>query len=309
MIFFGPVPSRRLGRSLGVNNIPSKHCTYSCVYCQVGRTNKTQIERCNFYKLEDFTETNKIKNAIEKGESVDYLTFVSDGEPTLDINLGFEIESLKNYGVKIAVITNSSLIWRFDVRKDLMKANLVSLKVDTTKKEIWQKINRPHRNLRLEWILDGILEFARMYDGEIITETMLVKGINDSRTNIEEVVNLLTQIKPYKAYLSIPIRPPAEKWVRPPNEKIINRSYQIFKDKIDHVECLLGFEGDNFAFLDNIEKDLLNIIAVHPMREDALLKFLKKAKKDRTFIQNMISQDLIIETEYEGEKFYKRKFP
>lgn len=308
MIFFGPVPSRRLGRSIGVNNIPPKYCTYSCIYCQLGQTNKKQIERRIFYGKKDFFEKNKIEKTIRIGESIDYLTFVPDGEPTLDINLGHEITSLRKYGIKIAVITNSSLIWRSDVKKDLMKTDLVSLKVDTTEKEIWQKINRPHQNLKLESILDGIIEFKKMYKGEIITETMLVDGINDGHNDVQEVANFIAQIKPDKTYLSIPIRPPTEKGVSSPNAKIINRSYQIFRDKIDHVECLFDYEGDDFTFSGNFEKDLLNIIAVHPMREKAVRKFLGKANKDWSFIQKMISQGLIIETEYEGIKFYTKKF-
>lgn len=308
MIFFGPVPSRRLGRSIGVNNIPPKYCTYSCIYCQLGRTNKMQIKRRIFYRKKDFTEENKIEKAIEIGESIDYLTFVPDGEPTLDINLGYEIASLRNYGIKIAVITNSSLIWRLDVKKDLMKTDLVSLKVDTTKEEVWQKINRPHRNLRLESILEGIIEFTKMYNGKIITETMLVEGVNDGQNDVKEVANFLDQIKPAKAYLSSPIRPPTEKGVSSPNERIINRSYQIFRDKIGHVECLFDYEGDDFTFSGNIEKDLLNIIAVHPMREEAVRKFLEKANRDWSFIQKMISKGLIVETEYKGNKFYTRKF-
>jgi len=125
MIAFGPVPSRRLGRSLGVNNIPPKVCTYSCVYCQVGRTIRMQVERRVFYGPEEILQAarDKVERARESGEPIDYLTFVPDGEPTLDVNLGREIELLRSLGIKIAVITNASLIWREDVREALMKAD------------------------------------------------------------------------------------------------------------------------------------------------------------------------------------------
>jgi len=160
MIAFGPVPSRRLGRSLGINNIPPKVCTYSCVYCQLGRTIKMQVERRAFYEPEDILRDvqDKVEKAREAGESVDYLTFVPDGEPTLDINLGREIELLRPLGIKIAVITNSSLIWREDVREALMKADWVSLKMDSVREEVWRRINRPHGSLQLTSILDGALE-------------------------------------------------------------------------------------------------------------------------------------------------------
>ena len=124
MITFGPVPSRRLGRSLGINNIPPKICTYSCVYCQLGRTIKMQADRRAFYEPEKVFQDvkNKVEKAKGKGETIDYLTFVPDGEPTLDINLGREIELLRPLGIKVAVISNSSLIWREDVIADYDQA-------------------------------------------------------------------------------------------------------------------------------------------------------------------------------------------
>ena len=139
MLVFGPVPSRRLGRSLGVNNIPAKICSYSCVYCQLGATIKISIERRPFYDPEKIFK--EVKEKI-KDVGVDYISFVPDGEPTLDINLGKEIEMLKSLNHKIAVLTNGSLIFREDVRKDLSKADLVSLKVDAVSEDLWRKINQ-----------------------------------------------------------------------------------------------------------------------------------------------------------------------
>ncbi|MFO7742846.1 MAG: radical SAM protein, partial [Anaerolineae bacterium] len=132
MIAFGPVPSRRLGRSLGINNIPPKICTYSCAYCQLGRTIKMEVERRPFYEPEDILRhvQDKVEKSEGAGEAIDYLTFVPDGEPTLDANLGHEIELLQPLGIKIAVISNASLVWREDVREELGQADWVSLKVD-----------------------------------------------------------------------------------------------------------------------------------------------------------------------------------
>ena len=146
MIAFGPVPSRRLGQSLGINNIPPKVCTYSCVYCQIGRTIKMDVHRKEYYNWDKILDDVRIKirKVQESGETIDYITFVPDGEPTLDINLGREIEALGKFGIKIAVITNSSLLWRDDVRQELLDTNLVSVKVDSTREKIWRKINRPH---------------------------------------------------------------------------------------------------------------------------------------------------------------------
>jgi wyosine [tRNA(Phe)-imidazoG37] synthetase (radical SAM superfamily) len=179
MIAFGPVPSRRLGRSLGINNIPTKACTYSCIYCQVGKTDPIQIKRASFYDPDDIVGrvSKQIKNAQEKGESIDYLTFVPDGEPTLDINLGREIDLLKPLGIKIGIITNSSLICREDVKKDLMKADWVSVKIEAFSKKRWRKINRPHQSLVLDAVMEGLLDFSNKFHGDLVTETMLHQKI------------------------------------------------------------------------------------------------------------------------------------
>ena len=309
MIAFGPVPSRRLGRSLGINNIPPKICTYSCVYCQLGRTIKMQVKRRTFYEPEEVLQDvhDKVEKARETGEAIDYLTFVSDGEPTLDVNLGREIELLRPLEIKIAVITNSSLIGREDVREELMKADWVSLKMDSTRREIWRKINRPHGTLRLDSILDGALEFASEFKGELMTETMLVEGVNDDDDHIKEVAGFLARLRPTTAYLAIPTRPPAEEWVRPPVEEVINRAYQILNRRLDRVEYLIGYEGNAFAFTGAVESDLLSITSVHPMREDAVSEFLARAGADWAIVRELVEQERLIETEYAGRKFYVRK--
>ena len=198
MIAFGPVPSRRLGQSLGINNIPPKVCTYSCVYCQVGKTHRMQVERSPFYEPEDiFSSVRKlVKKAGKKGESIDYLTFVSDGEPTLDANLAYEIDLLQSIGIKIGIITNASLTFREDVRNDLMKADWVSLKIDSIRKNPWRRINRPHQQLELDLILRGISDFSNNFPGELVTETMLVQGINADASILKETAEFLCQINP-----------------------------------------------------------------------------------------------------------------
>ena len=309
MIAFGPVPSRRLGRSLGINNIPPKICTYSCIYCQLGRTMKMQVKRRAFYEPEEILQDvhNKVEKTRETGEAIDYLTFVSDGEPTLDINLGREIERLRPLGIKIAVITNGSLIGREDVREDLLGADWVSLKMDSTRREIWRKIDRPHGTLRLTSILDGALEFAQAFRGELVTETMLVEGVNDDDDHIREVAGFLARLRPAIAYLAIPTRPPAEEWVRPPGEEVINRAYQIFSEKVDRVEYLIGYEGNAFAFTGDVEEDLLSITSVHPMREDAVSEFLARAGADWSVVHRLIAQDQLVESKYDGLTFYMRR--
>ncbi|MGD2037748.1 MAG: radical SAM protein [Desulfobacterales bacterium] len=310
MISFGPVPSRRLGRSLGINNIPPKICNYSCVYCQIGKTSRMQVDRMPFYDPEEIYRDvrKKIEKALKKGEPVDYLTFVPDGEPTLDVNLGSEIALLKSLGLKIAVITNGALAWRKDVKAELAKADWVSFKIDSKSEKIWRRINRPHRTLKPEAIWAGMLEFADSYSGTLVTETMLVKGINDNVESFTKIAKFLNHMQPVKAYVAVPIRPPAEKWVRPPDGNVINEAFQILNEKPFQVEYLIGYEGDAFAFTGDVEKDLLSITAVHPMREKAVSAFLEKAGKDWSIIRRMIASNSIIETAYGGEKFYIRNF-
>jgi wyosine [tRNA(Phe)-imidazoG37] synthetase (radical SAM superfamily) len=267
-----------------------------------------QVTRSSFYEPRKIFEAvqNKVEEAKKAGEVIDYLTFVPDGEPTLDANLGREIELLRPLGIKIAVITNGSLIWLRDVREDLMKADGVSLKIDSTREEIWRRLDRPYGTLQLTSILDGMLEFVNAYSGELVTETMLVRGVNDDE-HIEEIGDFLAQLEPARAYLSVPTRPPAEEWVRAPGEEVINRAFQTLSKRLDQVEYLIGYEGNAFAFTGDVEQDLLSITAVHPMREEAVSEFLTQAGADWSTIQRLIDSAQLVETEYEGRSFYMRK--
>jgi wyosine [tRNA(Phe)-imidazoG37] synthetase (radical SAM superfamily) len=249
----------------------------------------------------------KISKVMELGESIDFLTFVPDGEPTLDINLGRAIDLLRPLGTKIAVISNASLIWQKNVRNDLAKADWVSLKIDAVAKDIWRHINRPHHDLDLSIILEAMLQFAEKYEGKLVTETILISGVNDSPGDIKKVADFLAQLKPAKAYLSIPTRPPAERWVHPPVENVLNMAYQVVSKRVKDVECLFGYEGNTFSLTGNVEEDLLNIVAVHPMQEEAVRKFLAKAGADWALIDNLVVQDRIFTTDYEGKKFYLRR--
>jgi wyosine [tRNA(Phe)-imidazoG37] synthetase (radical SAM superfamily) len=309
MMAYGPVPSRRLGRSLGINHVPPKACTYSCVYCQLGRTTQMGCERREFYFFEEVVRAveEQVERAHERGEVIDYLTFVPDGEPTMDLNLGREMELLKPLGIKIAVISNGSLMWREDVRRELTGADWVSLKVDAVTDGVWRKVDRPHRRLWLEVILDGMRAFREVFRGELTTETMLVKGINDGDDEIARITGFLGELRPDKAYLAVPTRPPTEDWVEPPDEETLNRAYQSFAKRLDDVEYLIGYEGDAFAFTGNVEEDLLSITSVHPMREDAVETLLKRAKADWSNVDDLIQEGKLIQLDYLGRRFYMRR--
>jgi wyosine [tRNA(Phe)-imidazoG37] synthetase (radical SAM superfamily) len=234
---------------------------------------------------------------------------VPDGEPTLDIDLGKAIKMIKPLGLKVAVISNASLMWDESVREDLYKADLVSLKVDTVNKDIWKRINRPHRDLKLNSILQGIFEFSQIFKGILITETMLIKGLNDSKDEILKAADYIAGLAPARSYISIPTRPPSEKWVKPASESGINMAYQIFTSRLIKSEYLIGYEGNEFASTGKADEDLLSITSVHPMREEGMEEFLKKAHAQRSLLERLIKDKKLIKLDYNNKSFYVRRFP
>ncbi len=309
MRVFGPVPSRRLGRSIGINNIPPKICTYSCVYCQLGRSLDVIVERRDFHPPQDLLEEieEHVRSARDHGESIDYLTVVPDGEPTLDANLGTLLELLRPLDIPLAVITNATLIDQAGVRKDLARADWVSLKVDTVDEEVWRRIDRPHRSLHLPSILEGMRSFASAFSGRLITETMLVAGINDGADPLSRTAAFLRSLRPDTSYLSVPTRPPAEKWVTAPDEEHLNRAWQIFDAHGLSVEYLNAYEGNRFAYTGDVEEGILGITSVHPMREDAVRAYLEKAGSGMELIEGLVQEGKLVTLEYDGRTFYLRK--
>jgi wyosine [tRNA(Phe)-imidazoG37] synthetase (radical SAM superfamily) len=310
MLAFGPIPSRRLGKSLGINNIPVKICPYSCVYCQLGNTINMSVKQKSFYNKDELFRKvqNKVKKARLRRGKIDFLTFVPDGEPTLDLNLKEKIKSFQVFHIPVAILTNASLIWIKKVKVALLDADFISVKVDTVSEEMWKNINRPHKSLDLKQILDGLIDFSKDFKGTLVTETMLIDGF-DYTDEMDKIANFLARIKPSKAYIAIPTRPPAEEWVKPPEENVLNEVFQCFADKlgIRNVEYLIGYEGNAFAFTGNVKEDILSITSVHPMREDAIEEFLKKADVDWSIIKELLSKGKLIMVEYENHKYYMRR--
>jgi len=311
MLIFGPVPSRRLGRSLGINNIPPKACSYSCIYCQVGPTRATEITPREFYPPDQIAKEvqQHLEQVAKGGEQVDYLTFVPDGEPTLDSRLCEAIENLRPLGIPIAIISNASLIWRDAVRTTLAMADWVSLKVDAIDESLWRQINRPHPALDHQAILDGMLSFAGGFKGTLVTETMLVKNLNDRDQAANDLGSFLKKLDPDIAYLTVPTRPPSEKGVYAPDEASLNRTFQIIHQQVDHLELMTGYEGNAFASTGNVAEDLLSITAVHPMREEAVQALLAKTGAGWNLVERLIKEQNLMQTEFEGRKFYIRRFP
>lgn len=310
MITFGPVPSRRLGKSLGINNIiPPKTCSYNCIYCQVGQTVKKSCERENFYEPKLIYEN--VTRHLEKTGKInfpDYLTFVSNGEPTLDKNLGKSIRLLKSTGIPVAVISNASTLYHDSVKEDLDQADWVSLKMDAGDIITWYLVNRPVKGLNFCRLLTGIMNFCNSYSGRLFTETMLVSGSNDSAENVSVLAGMIKELKPEKAYLSVPTRPPSEKNVMPSDPQNLNRAWQIFNDMKINTEFITGFEGTDTGYTGNPYEDILNITAVHPLREDSLVKLIQNDGADRSVVDSLIKQHLIKMVIYKGRKYFIRDY-
>ena len=307
---FGPVPSRRLGRSVGINNIPPKVCSFACVYCQVGPTFDRAIEPRDFFEPEALANdvAAHVERVLSRGERIDYLTFVPDGEPTLDACLGAIIRLLRPLGIKVAVITNGTLLWRNDVRATLNDADWVSVKVDAADADVWRRVNRPHPDLDFAMVLDGITRFAATFPGRLVSETMLVSGLNDGVETVEAVGAYLSSIDLDTAYLSIPTRPTPYAAITAPDEQTVNRAYHALAAQVPHVEYLVGYEGDAFASSGDPRADILSVTAVHPMRASAIHELLDRTGAPWGVVEGLVADGDLVEAPYRDETFYVRRF-
>ncbi|MGD9870657.1 MAG: radical SAM protein [Thauera sp.] len=308
-IAFGPVPSRRLGRSLGINNIPPKHCSYACIYCQVGPTPEQEITPRPFYPPEEILRQvrTRLETVRARGAAVDYLTFVPDGEPTLDSRLGEAIDALRELALPIAVISNASLLWYADARAALARADWVSVKIDTVDPKVWERINRPHGVLRLADVLGGIQHFAAEFDGQLVSETMLVAGLNDGAEDIAALGRFISAAPIERAYLAIPHRPPAVAAVRAPEERVVLRAFRTLAGQGVETELLTAYEGDAFASGSDLRAEILSISAVHPLRTSAIQALLENGGGSMALVDELLAAGELRRLEYAGEVFYLRR--
>jgi wyosine [tRNA(Phe)-imidazoG37] synthetase (radical SAM superfamily) len=309
MFTFGPIPSRRLGSSLGINHIPAKYCSYACVYCQAGRTTHLCSERREFFAPDEVLAAlaAHLDDLKLREIPVDTISFVPDGEPALDIHLGELIIQAKRFGKPVAVFTNSTLLSDAIVRQELGNADIVSVKVDAVDSVVWKAVDRPHGRLDLCQILDGIRVFASEYKGRLLTETMLVKGLNDPLPHLEAAADFIAGLQPSISYLTIPTRPPMESWVMPPAEPILLQALAVFKMRIESpVELLCQGDPAKFAPARQFEESILAITAVHPMRREAVLAMLAQAGKSEVDLDHLLERGFIQLVVYKGEIFYRR---
>jgi wyosine [tRNA(Phe)-imidazoG37] synthetase (radical SAM superfamily) len=235
---------------------------------------------------------------------VDFLTLVPDGEPTLDINLIHLLSELKQFGIPLAVITNASLINLLDVQEALMLADWISLKIDAVEEATWRKINRPHHQLSLNVILKGIREFRWKYSGELVTETMLVSGVNDSNYSINLLIDFLVTLVPFKSFFSIPVRPPAEGWVKLPDSRVIEDLLRRAIQDYPFFDFLIDAEVGDFSSTGELASDILGITLVHPMREVALKEMVSHAQGDWSVVESLLDSNQLEVVEYRGERFF-----
>ncbi len=295
MHVYGPVPSRRLGRSLGVSLTPSKTCTYSCVYCQLGRTNRLQAHRESFFSKEAILH--EILEQL-KVTAPDFVTFCGDGEPTLSRDLGWLIRHAKAEGnTPAAVITNGSLLYRKDVRQDLEHCDVTIASLDAGDEHTFWKINRPHGTLDFGRVVRGLVEFRRECSGRLWIETMLVRGVNDSEASMRAIGDMLREIRPHKTQILTPIRPPAEAWVQGPRRAELDAARRL----IENATSIEGPESGEFecAGTDGAREAIKQICSRHPLRLEQALEIEGELSEPGT-VDAMLRAGDLVEVEYTG---------
>jgi wyosine [tRNA(Phe)-imidazoG37] synthetase (radical SAM superfamily) len=219
---YGPVPSRRLGLSLGVDIVPPKICTLDCVYCQIGRTARTSTTRGDFVDIEAVLA--EIKERLDAGLKADYITLGGSGEPTLNLRLGELIDGIRRLtDIPVAILTNGTLFYREDVRAECAKADMVAPSLDAGDVATFEAVNRPDPDITLEKLVSGLEQFRREYAGQIWLEVFLIAGVNTDAEQIEKIKGLIARIRPDKVHLNTAVRPPAEVDVRAVPREVLDR--------------------------------------------------------------------------------------
>lgn len=302
---FGPVPSRRLGQSLGIDTIPLKTCNWNCVYCQLGRTMPlTNVRR-------EYASAKKILLDVEQAlvshsnDDIDWVTFVGSGEPTLHNRLGWLIRQIQLLTDKpIAVITNGSLLYLPEVQKELAAADAIMPTLDAGTAALYKKINRPHPQITFERLVTGLIAFREQYEGKLWVEVMLVRGLNDSIQALADIAKILQRIKPDAVHLNLPTRPPAEIWVQPPDGEGLMRAISILGNV---AEVVHPAEGEfNLNRYENVVDAIIGIITRHPMRQEELERTLHRwsAKQVNETLANLENSGRAQIVERLGARFW-----
>ena len=290
--FYGPVPSRRLGFSLGVDLLPKKTCSFNCLYCQLGPSSKKTAKRFFSLNLSKFKED--LKEIISKGPKINYITISGSGEPTLHKGLDKVIAAIRiitQNKYPVAVITNSSLLYKREVRDELGKADLIVPSLDAATEKTFSKINRPAKGITLKRIVSGLISLRKEFKGKIWLEIMLISGINDSKREIEKFREIIDKINPDKIQLNLPVRPAGVNPVRSikgkgkknktsnevkiplPSRKKVEGIKRVF-GKTARVVVKFSLKKRGGKAYGNLKRDIFNFLKVRPATLEDLTRSL-----------------------------------
>ena len=260
---YGPVPSRRLGRSLGIDLVPFKTCTYDCVYCQLGRTTNKTVMRTDYVPVEEIQA--ELERKLTGGEIPDYITLAGSGEPTLNVGIGKLINWIKGFtDIPLAVITNGSLLWMSEVQDDLMGADLVLPSLDAGDDCLFQCINRPHGDITFKRMVDGIAAFRKRFPGMVWLEVLLLRGVTGIPAEVVKIASFISQIQPARVQLNTVSRPPAEEFAFPLSPEQMLSLKALFPGE---VEIISGKEPDSGhvpAFAEAGDEEILALLMRRP---------------------------------------------
>jgi len=299
---YGPVPSRRLGRSLGIDLVPHKICTYNCIYCQIGKTTGRTLLRREYVPTEEVFD--EVKEFLSKGDShIDYFSLSGSGEPTLHSKIGSIIEGIKKLSsVPVAVITNGSLLFEEEVRKDLLAADVILPSLDAVSSEVFQKINRPDRRLSIEKVIEGMVEFKKIYRGKIWLEILLCKGVNDTTEELQKIKEVVERIQPELIHLNTVIRPPSEDWVKPLSQREMEGIRDFFGEK---ASVISEFNRHlTYVTEEDIKEGILRILKRRPLSLSDLSKWMGIPQGELEEQITSLSQEGKIQSRFHGESIY-----
>jgi len=297
------VPSRRLGRSLGIDIVPLKHCTLDCVYCQLGRTTQKTIERRDYVPVEAVLA--ELRDTLKKGLKADFITISGSGEPTLNSRLGDLIDGIKKItDIPVAIMTNGTLLYREDVRADCAKADLVVPSLDAGDEAAFQKVNRPYRDISIEKLVDGLVTFRKEFPGRIWLEVFLVEGLNTDIAEIDRIKGLIKRICPDKVQLNTAVRPTAD----PAIKKVDAEKLEIIARQIgDGCEVVADLPPrHSIKDMHGTSEDILSMLKRRPCSLNDISSGLgippNEALKHITELQH---RGLIDSEEKDGRTFFK----
>ena len=301
---FGPVPSRRLGQSLGIDPVPLKTCNWNCVYCQLGRSVPLTNERREYFPREDIITEVKQALANHKPGEIDWVTFVGSGETTLHVGIGWLIRQVKTLtSLPVAIITNGSLLFLPQIREELVVADAVLPTLDAGTAELYRQINRPHPDITFERLVEGYMAFREAYSGKLWMEVMLVQGLNDTSPALWDLARTLQRIRPDAVQIILPTRPPAETWVQPPHEESLMQAVAILGNVAEVVHPAEG--SFDLGGYDNLVDAVVSIITRHPMRQEELERALTRWSPEQV---NQILKDLAASGQAQVVERYGTRF-